>query len=95
MQGGEEVVWRTPNRSRSSWIEEDVAGLKRVAMSVVSASSQVRRVTLMGSSPTRPTKRTCLTCGNVLSERLWRAVFAARRAVGYLFCVSPTLLVRL
>lgn len=35
VRGREGAVWRTPNRSRSSRFEEDAAGWKRVAMSVV------------------------------------------------------------
>ncbi|MFD3873866.1 cytochrome P450 [Streptomyces sp. NPDC058623] len=51
----EEVVWRTPNTPRRSRIEEDAAGWKRTDMSDPSVSSQVRRITGLGSSPTRPT----------------------------------------
>lgn len=64
--GGVESVWRTPNRSRSSGIEADAAEGKRIDMSVPLVSSQVRRVTDLGSSPTRPTM--CCPCRNVLSR---------------------------
>ncbi len=50
------MVWRTPNQTRSAGSEEDVAGWKQVDLSGLSIKLQVRRVTWIGSSPTRPTQ---------------------------------------
>jgi hypothetical protein len=63
--GGQKAVWRTPNGTRWSRIEEDAAERKQIDMSLPLATSQVRRVTNLGSSPTRPTTR--YVCRNLLA----------------------------